>query len=223
MTMEISSGVTSQVMELKTFTPGVTRKEEIKTGFKNVDDYSKYLQEKYSYMNAGSTSMQGVPVNVNVSKAFLQKCKDDPEKAAYLEENLKVIPDCVKSLCSAVSAASGSPVVTYASYNIDENGNISCTSGSTNDPDGKIARENAKKKAEENRAAKEKVEKKRADKKAEQERNEKRRVEKAEAKDQTDEFTISAVGTDVKSITSQFINSISSGTTNGTVGFDVKA
>ena len=223
MTMEISSGVTSQVMELKTFTPGVTRKEEIKTGFKNVDDYSKYLQEKYSYMNAGSTSMQGVPVNVNVSKAFLQKCKDDPEKAAYLEENLKVIPDCVKSLCSTVSAASGSPVVTYASYNIDENGNISCTSGSTNDPDGKIARENAKKKAEENRAAKEKVEKKRAEKKAEQERNEKRRVEKAEAKDKTDEFTISAVGTDVKSITSQLINSISSGTTNGTVGFDVKA
>ncbi len=223
MSIEINSGVTSQVMDLKTSTPGVTRKEEVKTGFKNVDDYLKYLQEKYDYMNAGSTSMQGVPVNVNVSKAFLQKCKDNPEKAAYLEENLKVIPDCVKSLCSAVSAASGSPVVTYASYNIDENGNISCTSGSTNDPDGKIARENAKKKAEENRAAKEKVEKKRAEKKAEQERIEKRRVEKAEAKDKTDEFTISAVGTDVKSITSQLINSISSGTTNGTVGFDVKA
>ena len=223
MLMEINSGVTSQVMDLKTSTPGATRKEEIKTGFKNVDDYSKYLQDKYSYMNAGSTSMQGVPVNVNVSKAFLQKCKDDPEKAAYLEENLKAIPDCVKSLCSAVYAAPGSPVVTYASYNIDENGNISCTSGSTNDPDGKIARENAKKKAEEKRAAKEKVEKKRAEKKAEQERIEKRRVEKAEAKDKTDEFTISAVGTDVKSITSQLINSISSGTTNGTVGFDVKA
>lgn len=223
MSMEISSGVTSQVMELKTPTPGVTRKEEIKTCFKNVDDYSKHLQDKYSHMNAGSTSMQGVPVNVNVSKAFLQKCKDDLEKAAYLEENLKAIPDCVKSLCSAVNAAPGSPVVTYASYNIDENGNISCTSGSTNDPDGKIARENAKKKAEENKAAEEKVEKKRAEKKAEQERIEKRRAEKAEAEGKTDGFTISAVGTDVKSITSQLINSISSGTTNGTVGFDVKA
>ncbi len=43
MLMEISGGVTSQVMELKTSMPGVTRKEEIKTGFKNVDDYSKYL------------------------------------------------------------------------------------------------------------------------------------------------------------------------------------
>ena len=51
--MEINntnSGVTSQTMDLKTSTPGVTRKEEIKTGFKNTNDYSKYLQEKYSYM-----------------------------------------------------------------------------------------------------------------------------------------------------------------------------
>ena len=223
MSMEINSGVTSQSMNLKTSTPGVTRKEEIKTGYKNVDDYSKYLQDKYSYMNAGSTSIQGVPVNVNVSKAFLQKCKDDPEKAAYLEENLKAIPDGVKSLCSAVSVAPGSPVVTYASYNIDENGNISCTSGSTNDPDGKIARENAKKKAEENRAVKEKIEKKRAEKKAEQERIEKHRAEKDKAEQKTEELTISAVGTDVKSITSQLINSISSGIINGTVGFDVKA
>ena len=94
-------------------------KEGIELILKNVDDYSKYLQDKYSHMNAGSTSMQGVPVNVNVSKAFLQKCKDDPEKAAYLEENLKAIPDCVKSLCSVVNAAPGSPVVTYASYNND--------------------------------------------------------------------------------------------------------
>lgn len=223
MSMEINSGVTSQVMDLKTSTPGVTRKEEIKTGFKNVDNYSKYLQEKYDYMNAGTVSMKGIPTTVNVSGAFLKKCKDDPEKAAYLEENLKAIPDCVKSLCSAVSAAPGSPVVTYASYNIDENGNISCTSGSTNDPDGKIARENAKKKAEENRADKEKIEKKRAEKKAEQERIEKRRAEKDRAEQKTEELTISAVGTDVKSITSQLINSISSGITNGTVGFDVKA
>ena len=51
MSMEINStnnGITSQIMDLKTSTPGVTRKEEIKTGFKNTNDYSKYLQEKYS-------------------------------------------------------------------------------------------------------------------------------------------------------------------------------
>lgn len=63
MSMEINStnsGVTSQIMDLKTSTPGVTRKEEIKTGFKNTNDYSKYLQEKYSYMNTGKTSMQQI-------------------------------------------------------------------------------------------------------------------------------------------------------------------
>ena len=95
-------------------------------------------------------------------------------------------------------------------------------SGSS-DPDGKIARENAKKKAEENKAAKEKVEKKRAEKKAEQERIEKRRIEKAEVEGKTDEFTISAVGTDVRSVTAKLAEGLSSGGISGTVGFDVKA
>lgn len=220
MAMEISNNITSQIMDLKTSTPGVTKKEEIKTGFKNVDEYSKYLQGKYDYMNAGTTSMVGVPVSVNVSPAFLKKCANDPEKAKYLEENLKVIPDCVNSLCKAVSAAPGSPVVTYANYCIDENGNISCASGSTNDPDGKIARENAKRKTDDEKAVREKIEKKRAEKKAEEERLEKHRAEMEEI---SEKYTVSAIGTDVKNVTSQLIKSISSGITSGTVGFDVKA
>lgn len=44
--MEITSTV-----ELKTSKPGVTRTEQIKTGYSNVNDYLKYLQGKYSYMN----------------------------------------------------------------------------------------------------------------------------------------------------------------------------
>ncbi len=219
MAMEISNNTTSQIMELKTSTPGMTRKEEIKTGFKNIDEYSKYLQGKYEYMNAGETSMAGVPVSVNVSPAFLKKCVNDPEKAKYLEENLRVIPDCVNSLRKAVSAAPGSPVVTYANYNIDENGNISCTSGSTNDPDGKIARENAKRKANEEKTAKERIEKKRAEKKAEEERLEKHRTEIKAMED----YTVTAIGTDIKNVTSHLIKSISSGITSGTVTFDVKA
>jgi hypothetical protein len=68
--------------------------------------------------------------------------------------------------------------------------------------------------------SKEKAEKKRAEKKAEEERLEKHRTEMDGI---IEEYTVSAVGTDVKNITSQLINSISSGITNGTVGFDVKA
>ena len=137
--------VTTSTVELKTSTGG-TKTEQIKTGYSNVNDYSKYLKEKYSYMNTGTTSMQGVPTTVSVSGAFLKKCMNDPEKAKYLEENLAAIPDSVKSLCNSVKMAPGSPVVTYATYKIDDNGNISMMSGSTNDPDGKIARENAERK-----------------------------------------------------------------------------
>lgn len=215
MSMEINSGVTSQIMDLKTSTPGVTRKEEIKTGFKDVNDYSKYLQEKYDYMNKGTVSMQGVPTTVTVSSAFLKKCKDNPEKAAFLEENLAAIPNCAKM---AVNASAG--IITSLHYMCDDNGNLSVAISSSSDPDGKIAKENAKRKAAEEKAAKEKAEKKRAEKKAEEERLEKHRTEMDGI---IEEYTVSAVGTDVKNITSQLINSISSGITNGTVGFDIRA
>lgn len=119
-------------------------------------DYAQSLQEKFNYLNT-STTMNGIPTTVSVSPAFIEKCAQDPEKAAYLEENLAAIPSSVKSLCSSVQQAPGSPVVTYATYQIDDNGNITMMSGSTNDPDGKIARENAEKKAKEQQEAKKKL------------------------------------------------------------------
>ena len=70
--------VTTSTVELKTSRPGVTKTEQIKTGYSNVNDYSKYLQGKYHYMNTGTTSMQGVPTTVSVSSAFIQKCMNDP-------------------------------------------------------------------------------------------------------------------------------------------------
>ena len=83
---EEEKGVKTSTVELKTSTHGVTKTAQIKTGFSNVNDYSKYLQEKYSYMNTGKTSMSGIPTTVTVSSAFLKKCMNDPEKAKYLEE-----------------------------------------------------------------------------------------------------------------------------------------
>ena len=218
MSMEISSGVTSQIMELKTSKPGVTRKEEIKTGFKNVDDYSRYLQEKYDYMNKGTVSMQGVPTTVTVSSAFLEKCKDDPQKAAWLEENLATIPNCAKM---AVGACLGT--LTRLQYMCDDNGNLSVAISGSSDPDGKIAKENAKRKAAEERAAKEKTERKRAEKKAEQERIKKHRARMAEEDDTTEDFNISIVGTDIRSITAQLSEKAGFGAMNGIVGIDLKA
>lgn len=212
------SNVTTTMVELKTSTPGVTRKEQIKTGFSDVNDYSKYLQGKYSYMNTGETSMEGVPTTVLVSGAFLEKCMNDPEKAKYLEENLAALPDCASY---AVAHAQGT--LTSLSYQIDANGNITCISSGTNDPDGKIARENAKRKAQEKKAEEEKAAKRRAKKKAEEKATEKRAEKKAanEVKNETGEYTVSAAGTDIKAVTQSVVSAGMSVVSSS--GFDVRA
>lgn len=213
------SDVVTSVVELKTSTPGVTKKEEIKTGYKNVNDYSKYLQGKYSYMNTGTTSMEGVPTTVSVSGAFLRQCMNDPEKAKYLEENLAAIPDCASY---AVSHAQGT--LTSLSYQFDANGNITIISSGTNDPDGKIARENAKRKAQEKKAAEEKAAKKRAEKKAEEKAVKKRAEKKQDEEEKdADEYMISAIGTDVKTVIKRVI-ALSLGTPASTgTNLDIKA
>ncbi len=218
------SKVTTSTVELKTSTPGVTRTEQIKTGFSDVNEYSKYLQDKYSYMNTGKTSMQGVPTTVSISGAFLKKCMNDPEKAKYLEENLAAIPDCAKM---AVNGCLGT--LTSLSYQIDASGNITCISSGTNDPDGKIARENAKRKAQEKKETEERAARRRKEKKAEEEKAAERRAERNEQTEklaestETGTFTVSATGTDVKSITQSLITTSSGTSVSAGAGFDIKA
>ena len=219
MSMEINntnSGVTSQIMDLKTSKPGVTRKEEIKTGFNDVKEYSKYLQEKYSYMNTGANSIHGVSTLVEVSSSFLRKCMKDPQKAAFLEENLAAIPNCVKM---AKSGCIGT--VTNLKYMCDANGNLSVAISTTNDPDGKIAKENAEKKAEEKKEAEEKLAKRRAERKAIEEQLAKMRAENAtEAKEFTVTFTGSSIESITQIMTERFISAGSTGSI--TSGFDMK-
>ena len=210
--------VTTSTVELKTSRPGVTKTEQIKTGYSNVNDYSKYLQGKYHYMNTGTTSMQGVPTTVSVSSAFLQKCMNDPEKAKYLEENLAAIPDCAKS---AVNGCLGT--LTNLSYMIDANGNISVAISGTNDPDGKIAKENAERKAKENREKEEKVKEKRAAKKAEEEKAAKKRAEKSAEGKETGDYTLSVTGNDVKSMTQSLVAESVSISAPDRSSFDIKA
>ena len=219
------SNVTTSTVELKTSTAGVTKTEQIKTGYSNVNDYSKYLQGKYSYMNTGTISMQGVPTTVSVSSAFLQKCMNDPEKAKYLEENLAAIPDCVKS---AVNGCLGT--LTNLSYKIDADGNITITGSGTNDPDGKIAKENAERKVKENREKEEKIKERRAAKRAEEEKLEAKSAEKRaekraaeEVRIESGEYTINATGTDVKAVTQSVVSAALGTSAPMGVSFDVKA
>lgn len=221
MSLEVNSRVISQIMDLKTSVPGVTRKEEIKTGFGSIAEYSKYLRGKYSYMNSGKTSMQGVPVTVSVSAAFLMKCKDNPEKAAFLEENLSAIPECMKRSVAFTSMMPGSPVMTFASISFDDNGNITMMSGCTNDPDGKIAEENAKRRVAEERAEKKKSEERRKDKEVKQEHIEKQRAEMISA--DSNGLVFSVIGTDMKEITDHLLDKWGAGEISGTIGLDLKA
>ena len=169
-------------------------------------------------MNTGTTSMQGVPTTVSVSSAFLQKCMNDPEKAKYLEENLAAIPDCAKS---AVNGCLGT--LTNLSYKVDENGNISVAISGTNDPDGKIAKENAERKAKENREKEEKVKEKRAAKKAEEEKAAKKRAEKSAERKEMGDYTLSVTGTDVKSMTQSLVAGSVSISAPDRSSFDIKA
>lgn len=112
-------------------------------------EYAEYLSKKFDYF--GKTScVYGVSTTVTVSDAFLQKCVDDPEKAKWLEDSLKAYAECTKWMSGSYSRAfPGCAVRVFQSMSIDANGNMSCISRSTNDPDGKIAKENARKKAKE--------------------------------------------------------------------------
>lgn len=196
-----------------------------KSEYENVSEYSAYLQEKYKFLNR-QTSMHGVPVTVNVSEAFLKKCLNDPEKMKFLESNLAVIPDCVKSAVNFTKTMPGNPTMTYASYSIDANGNISCMSGCTNDPDGKIARENAQKRAEEKKAEEKKAARRREEKKARDKKAEERMAEKRTMKES--QYTVAVRGEHVESITLSLMDRISSSCsivppTAELAGFDTKA
>ena len=105
--------------------------------------------------------------------------------------------------------------------------------GSTNDPDGKIAKENAEKKAKEKKEQEEKAAKRREEKKAEEEKAAERRTERsAERKEQIEKltegreagkFTVSAAGTDVKSVTQSLISKVSGTSAPTGASFDIKA
>ena len=106
---------------------------------------------------------------------------------------------------------------------IDANGNISVAISGTNDPDGKIAKENAERKAKENREKEEKVKEKRAAKKAEEENTAKKRAEKSAERKETGDYTLSITGNDVKSMTQSLVAESVSISAPDRSSFDIKA
>ena len=118
--------------------------------------------------------------------------------------------------------------LTNLDYNIDANGNISIAISGTSDPNGKIAKENAERKAKEKKEKEEKAANRRAEKRDKEEKIAKQHTEKSQTgnhaeKSDTNEISISVTGSSVKSVTQSVVLAISSNTIPTASGFDAKA
>ncbi|MFP3154686.1 hypothetical protein LQZ18_09725 [Lachnospiraceae bacterium ZAX-1] len=89
-------------------------------------------------------------------------------------------------------------------YWIDADGNMSGAMSGTSDPDGKIAKENAERKARESREKEKKVKEKRAAKRAEEKRLQKKRAAKKAFAEQT-QANVDAGGEKVKTSEKTFV------------------
>ena len=204
--------------------------------YNNVDEYAKYLSEKYEYFGK-QASVYGVPTSVTVSGVFLQKCVDDPEKAEWLERNLTAYAASTKWMNGYARSIPGCPVRVYQHLSIDDNGNMTSVSRTTNDPDGKIARENAAKKAKAKKEEAKRLAKKRAEKKkreaqlakimAKRKKEREEQLAGIKAKRKKDREAaktreIRVAGKDIWDMTRKTAEAISRAKASGTVGLDIR-
>ena len=190
----------------------------------NASEYAKYLSGKYAYFGK-TASVYGVPTTVTVSKVYLQKCANDPEEAKVLERNLSSVPECTRQGEARLKAAPGSPVTIYRNVVIDENGHISSVSGCTNDPDGKIARENALKQAQKKKDREKRLAEKRAEKKDREEKLEELRAKRKAERESMQTREVTVIGNDMRDMTEKMIKAISNSNNSalsGTIGIDIE-
>ncbi len=182
---------------------------------KTAKDELSYLTEKYECMKSKDYS-------VNINSSLLAKAASDEKTSEWLEYNLSLIPKVVDNIKSA-AAARGAKMI---SCDITMNGYDSMTTEVVTqvevDPGTEKAREELeekiKERKEEKKAQEEKAAKRRDEKKAEEKAAEKR----AEGKELTEMFTVSAAGSDVKSVTQNLIATISGTSEPKGAGFDIK-
>ena len=182
---------------------------------KTAKDELSYLTEKYECMKSKDYS-------VNINSSLLAKAASDEKTSEWLEYNLSLIPKVVDNIKSA-AAARGAKMI---SCDITMNGYDSMTTEVVTqvevDPGTEKAREELeekiKERKEEKKAQEEKAAKRRDEKKAEEKAAEKR----AEGKELTEMFTVSAAGSDVKSVTQNLIATISGTSEPKGEGFDIK-
>ncbi|MDE7317060.1 MAG: hypothetical protein K2N12_04945 [Helicobacter sp.] len=173
-----------------------------KKEFASVGEYAKYLGEQYG-INQAAKSIGGVPTTINVPSHVLQQAFNDPEAREWLEENLKILQQPKKPMFGEFVSLS---------YNVDSVGSITTMAVGTNDPDGSIARANAKRKQEEARE-KERLEQERIEAKKEEEK----RLEELREKGDNGQIQVTISGESAKAVQAGLANALQSG-----IALDVK-
>lgn len=166
-------------------------------------EYKNYLTEKYDCL-----TNKDYPITINSS--LLQKAVSDEKTAQWLEYNLSIMPQAIAKE-KALIEASGAKII---SYNCTINGYDSMTTQvcTTTDPDGKIAKENAEKRAEEKKKEEEKLKEKRAEK------NEKEEKAAEKAAEEERLYKLRIDGKNVMDVTEKIGNAVSSIHTETSIG-----
>lgn len=221
--MEINSAYTAN--STLPATSGASDKENAAVETKpysSAYEYADYLSKKYDYF--GRTScVYGVPTIATVSDVFLQKCVDDPEKAKWLEDSLTAFAECTKWSNSCIRSMKGCPVRVFQSLAVDANGNMSCVSRTTNDPDGKIAKENAQKKAREKKAKARRLIMKKLRKLEQEERLDEQRERTKAKREAMKTHEVKVIGNDIRKMSRKMQKALlRMSLMSGTVGLDMK-
>lgn len=223
------TGVTDYTNTYADYTNSANSKKQATEGTatrKTARDELSYLTEKYECMKSSDYS-------VNINSSLLAKATSDEKTSEWLEYNLSLIPKAVDDLKSA-AAARGAKMI---SCNITMNGYDSMTTEVVTQVEADSGTEKAreeleekiKERREEKKAQEEKAAKRREEKKAEEEKAAERLAERKEQTEKLEEgrgtgtFTVSATGTDVKSVTQNLITTVSGASASTGASFDIKA
>ena len=208
------AGYTNSANNKKQATEGAGTAKEAATR-KTAKDELSYLTEKYECMKSKDYS-------VNVNSSLLAKAASDEKTSEWLEYNLSLIPKVVDNIKSA-AAARGAKML---NCNITMNGYDSMTTEVVTqvevDPGTEKAKEELEEKIKERREEKKAQEEKAAKRRDEKKTEEKAAEKQTEGKELTGMFTVSATGTDVKSVAQNLIAKVSGTSVSKEAGFDIK-
>lgn len=218
------SGVTDYTNAYAGYTNSANGKRQAAEGAGTAKETAarKMAKDELSYLTEKYECMKSKDYSVNINSSLLAKAASDEKTSEWLEYNLSLIPKVVDNIKSA-AASRGAKMI---SCDITMNGYDSMTTEVVTqvevDPGtekaGEELEEKIKERKEEKKTQEEKAAKRRDEKKSEEKAAEKR----AEGKELTEMFTVSAAGSDVKSVTQNLIATISGTSEPKGAGFDIK-